>query len=173
MKIRNSTQNDLEQLLSIYAYAREQMRAAGNPSQWKDCYPTTEQIITDIQNQNSHVITEDGEILAVFAFILGDDPTYVRIEDGNWLNNEPYGTIHRIAAGGGKKGMFRCCLSFCEARAANIRADTHACNAAMQHLLETNGFQKCGRIYVADGSPRIAYHKSVRVSSCNDPFVSY
>ena len=121
MKIRNSTQNDLEQLLSIYAYAREQMRAAGNPSQWKDCYPTTEQIITDIQNQNSHVITEDGEILAVFAFILGDDPTYVRIEDGNWLNNEPYGTIHRIAAGGGKKGMFLCCLSFCEARAANIR----------------------------------------------------
>ena len=29
----------------------------------------------------------------------------------------------------------------------------------MQHLIEKNGFQRCGIIYVEDGSPRIAYEK--------------
>lgn len=29
----------------------------------------------------------------------------------------------------------------------------------MQHLICKNGFQKCGIIYVEDGSPRIAYEK--------------
>jgi len=29
----------------------------------------------------------------------------------------------------------------------------------MQHLLEKNGFVRCGRIFVANGSSRIAYHK--------------
>ena len=29
----------------------------------------------------------------------------------------------------------------------------------MQHLLESNGFVRCGIIHIADGSPRIAYQK--------------
>ena len=29
----------------------------------------------------------------------------------------------------------------------------------MQHLLEKNGFTRCGIIHVADGTPRIAYQK--------------
>ena len=39
------------------------------------------------------------------------------------------------------------------------RADTHADNKIMQHLLEKNGFTRCGVIHVADGSPRFAYQK--------------
>ncbi|MDE7310398.1 MAG: N-acetyltransferase [Eubacterium sp.] len=161
MNIRKASIQDLGQLLSIYAHAREQMRAAGNPGQWKDSYPSSDLVKKDIQNGSSYVVTENGEIFAVFVFMIGDDPTYAIIENGSWLNENPYGTIHRLAADGRKKGIFRCCLSFCEARTDNIRADTHACNRTMQHLLETNGFQKCGRIYVADKSPRIAYQKVV------------
>ena len=40
-----------------------------------------------------------------------------------------------------------------------VRADTHADNKIMQHLLEENGFTKCGIIHVEDGTPRIAYQK--------------
>lgn len=43
-----------------------------------------------------------------------------------------------------------------------MRIDTHERNLIMQHLLEENSYQKCGRIYVADGSPRIAYQKEVK-----------
>ena len=47
------------------------------------------------------------------------------------------------------------CLEHCE----SLRADTHADNKIMQHLLEKNGFTKCGIIHVADGSPRFAYQR--------------
>ena len=40
----------------------------------------------------------------------------------------------------------------------NVRADTHADNRTMQHLLEENGFLPCGTIHVRDGTPRLAYH---------------
>ena len=39
MKIRKSTPEDIKQILSIYAYARSQMKRSGNPDQWKDHYP--------------------------------------------------------------------------------------------------------------------------------------
>jgi hypothetical protein len=32
--------------------------------------------------------------------MIGKDPTYAVIENGNWLNDEPYGVIHRIASNG-------------------------------------------------------------------------
>ena len=40
-----------------------------------------------------------------------------------------------------------------------MRADTHADNKVMQHLLESEGFTRCGIIHVADGTPRIAYQR--------------
>lgn len=163
MKIRNSALNDLDNILSIYAYAREQMRLSGNPDQWGENNPSLETVKNDILNRNSYVILDDDNtgIIAVFAFIPGDDPTYQRIENGCWLNHDDYWTIHRIASSGKKRGIFRCCMQFCESMAANIRIDTHSCNHTMQHLLESYGFQKCGQIYVADGSPRIAYQKEI------------
>ena len=50
------------------------------------------------------------------------------------------------------------CLEHCE----SLRADTHADNKIMQHLLEKNGFTRCGIIHVADGTPRIAYQRLSR-----------
>lgn len=159
MDVRKAVLADLKEILDIYASARERMRQWGNPSQWGESYPPPELVKEDIRSGNSYVITDGGEIAAVFAFFLGDEPTYQRIEKGAWLNDRPYGTIHRLAGRGEKGGIFACCTRFCEGRVGNIRADTHACNKRMQHLLEKNGYVKCGRIYVADGSPRIAYQK--------------
>lgn len=159
MEVRQGKPEDLWEILAIYAQAREQMRRSGNPTQWGEDYPPEEMVEADLASGNSYVITDSGEIAAVFVFLLGEEPTYQRIEDGAWLNEEPYGTIHRLAASGRRKGIFSLCTGFCEARIGNIRADTHSCNRKMQHLLECNGYVKCGRIYVADGSPRIAYQK--------------
>lgn len=159
MKIRKATPKDIDKILAIYEYAREQMRLTGNPNQWKQNYPSLEIVENDMQNGSSYVVTDDSEIIAVFAFIIGEEPTYKQIENGTWLNNDAYGTLHRIASSGKQKGIFRFCISFCESKISNIRVDTHACNHIMQHLLESSGYQKCGQIYVADGSPRIAYQK--------------
>lgn len=171
MYIRKTTPDDLQQVLSIYAYAREQMRLSGNASQWGDDKPSAALIRDDILNENNYVIitANTEEIAGVFTFIIGNDPTYAYIENGSWLNDEVYGTIHRIASSGKQKGVFRRCLAFCEAKVPNVRIDTHECNRVMQHLLESCGYQKCGRIYVEDGSPRIAYQKQIQPASSKYP----
>ena len=160
MQIRNALPKDIGEILSIYAYAREKMRMSGNPNQWKEEYPSREIVQNDIARGSSYVVTDDGEVVGVFVFIIGEEPTYKRIDNGNWLNDDAYGTIHRVAGAKNAKGILPLCLSFCEAKVRNVRVDTHECNRIMQHLLEKNGYQRCGRIYVADGSPRIAYQKT-------------
>ena len=161
--IRKTEVQDIACVMKIYAYARTQMKLAGNPHQWQDKHPREEVILQDIACGNSYVIEEDGEICGVFAFIIGEDPTYREIV-GAWPNDEPYGTIHRLAGSGKVSGIFRQCLQFCESNVQNVRIDTHRDNKVMQHLAEKYGFAFCGIIYVNDGTERLAYHKVCRVS---------
>ena len=105
---RGAVRGDLPQILKIYAHARAVMKASGNPTQWGDNFPPQELLEEDIDSNRLFLYVVNGQIEAVFAFILGADPTD---------------------------------------------------NKIMQHLLEKNGFTRCGIIHVADGSPRFAYQK--------------
>ncbi len=158
MNIRKTKISDLHAVSEIYAFARDFMRKNGNPRQWNNNYPEQEKIILDIENGVSYVIENNNEIFGVFTFIVGNDPTYEIIQ-GKWLNDKPYGTIHRIASNNKMKGILNYCLDFCKSIIKNIKIDTHSDNLIMQHLLEKNGFIKCGIIYLQNGSPRIAYQK--------------
>lgn len=53
-------------------------------------------------------------------------------------------------------------VSFCEVICPELRADTHKDNNVMQHLFEKNGFERCGVIYVENGTPRFAYQRCAR-----------
>ena len=70
-----------------------------------------------------------------------------------------YGTVHRLASAGKQKGVAAAVLEWCLEHCQSLRADTHADNKIMQHILEKNGFTRCGVIHVKDGSPRFAYQK--------------
>ena len=158
MTIRPTTYADVEALQAIFAYARNQMAADGNPTQWGDGYPTREQLENDIHRGVSYVMEHEGVPCATFVFIIGDDPTYAYIEDGQWLDDTlPYGTIHRIASNGQQRGIFRAVLDWCSAQCSNIRIDTHQANTRMIHLIEQAKFTRCGIIYTRDNSPRMAY----------------
>ena len=158
MTIRPTTYADIEALQAIFDYARAQMAADGNPTQWGDGYPSREQLMSDIQRGVSYVIEHNGQPCATFVFIIGKDPTYAYIEDGNWLDDTlPYGTIHRIASNGQQSGIFPFVLNWCSAQCSNIRIDTHQANKRMIHLIEQAQFTRCGIIYTRDNSPRIAY----------------
>ncbi len=160
MQIRKAVPADLENILQIYAHAREQMKKNGNPTQWGDHRPALQVIEQDIALGNSYVLEENEQICGVFVLIMGPDPTYATIYQSSWLNDEPYGTIHRLASGGSKKGVFSACLKFCEQQIPNIRIDTHRDNLIMQHLLERAGYVRCGIIRVDDGTERIAYQRN-------------
>lgn len=159
MKIRKSELNDLPDILRIYSYAREFMKNIKNPQQWNDSYPPEELIIEDIKNRISHVIIEEEKICGVFVFFPDKDPIYDYIEDGEWLSDAPYGTIHRIASDGSAKGIVKQAVSYALNYCDNIRIDTHSDNKVMKHVLEKNGFRKCGIIYIENGEKRIGYQK--------------
>ena len=162
MTIRPTTYADIDALLDIFAYARAQMIADGNPKQWGDGYPLRKQIESDIQRGVSYVVEHKGQPCATFVFIIGEDPTYTYIEDGQWLDDTLlYGTIHRIASHGEQRGIFPIVLHWCTAQCPNIRIDTHQDNKRMIHLIEQAQFVRCGIIYTRDNSPRIAYQRSL------------
>ncbi|MDO4299206.1 MAG: GNAT family N-acetyltransferase [Lachnospiraceae bacterium] len=175
MQIRKATENDLNVMMEIYAHARKFMAETGNPTQWADSYPAKELIRQDIAQGVSYVCVEDQleedvpeakenvteqEIEAVFMYDMREDPTYAVIENGNWVNDRPYGVLHRIASRGRKKGVASFCMQWCFEQCGNLKCDTHEDNKVMQHVMEKNGFVRCGRIYVEDGSPRVAFQKT-------------
>ena len=155
LKIRHAELTDLEEIEAIYTQARVFMAENGNPTQWKDGYPQRSLLEADIEQENLYVVLTDTEIWGVFLFVIGEDPTYGYMEGGTWRSDAAYGTIHRIASRG--SGVFSACLDFCRSKCDHIRIDTHADNKPMQHLAAKHGFSRRGIIYVADGTPRIAY----------------
>lgn len=161
MIIRNATLADLDRIMEIYDLGRAFMRANGNSAQWGNGYPSRELIREDIERGESYVITDETEIHGVFLFMHREEPTYAVIEDGAWPNDLPYSTIHRVATDGKCRGLFDLCVEFCTARASILRIDTHKDNLPMQNAVARNGFTRCGTVYMADGSPRIAYQKTV------------
>ena len=161
MQIRKTTKKDLNIVMEIYAHARSFMAENGNPTQWSGSYPSEDIILRDISVGASYVCVDDdsGEIEAVFMFDEYEDPTYAVIEDGAWPNDRPYGVLHRIASRGRKKGVASFCMQWCFEQCGNLRCDTHDDNKIMQHVMKKNGFVYCGRIYVEDGTPRVAFQK--------------
>ena len=154
-QIRQAVSEDLPRILSIYAYARGFMAENGNPNQWGKTNPPESQLVRDIEEGTLYVLEQDG-IHGVFYFGLGEDPTYREIVEGSWMTDTPYGTIHRIA-GDGSGGVVAAAVAFAKKTIAHLRIDTHHDNTVMQHVLEKQGFSRRGIIYIADGSPRIAY----------------
>lgn len=157
--IRPATHADLPAVSQVYAYARVFMAEHGNPTQWGTTYPPVDVLEEDIRLGRLYVDEHDGAVCGAFMFVIWEDPTYGYIEDGAWLDNSPYGVIHRVASNGTVPGTLGRCLEFCRGKISHLRIDTHADNYPMQHLLDKMGFIRCGIVYMEDGSPRIAYER--------------
>ena len=69
MTIRPTTYADLEALNAIFAHARAQMAADGNPSQWGDGYPSRQQLEEDIQRGVSYAVEVQGQVCATCLFL--------------------------------------------------------------------------------------------------------
>lgn len=146
--VRAAREQDLPRILTIYNVARRYMRAHGNTAQWVNGYPSEELLRQDLAAGQLYVLEDGGGVYAVFAFILGEDPTYRRIR-GAWQDDSPYGTIHRLGSDGSHRGVF-------------AETAAWAANDTMQRCMERAGFVRCGVIHVADGTPRLAYERTTK-----------
>ena len=161
MEIRKAVPSDLGEIMEIYSVAKEFMRNQNNTTQWQGGYPSAELVKADILNENLYVVTEGDELLAVFFFSIGEDETYKAIYDGKWIKDGPYAVIHRVAVRKSGRGIAGMIFDYCYDIFPNLRIDTHEDNLPMKRALLKNGFIICGRIYLKDGSPRIAFQKNI------------
>ena len=160
--VRRATESDLPRALAIYDSARRFMRSNGNTVQWVNGYPSEVLLRQDTARGDLYVMEDGGVIYGVFAFIIGDDPTYQTIH-GAWRdNNTPYGTLHRLGSDGSHRGVFAETAAWAATQCGHLRADTHAANDTMQRCMERAGFVRCGVIHVADGTPRLAYERTTK-----------
>ena len=165
MQIRHSAEGDLPRMMEIYAYARAFMAEHGNPNQWGPTrWPPEALLRRDIREGHSYVCLDDGgKVIGTFFFTYGEDiePTYRRIEDGAWLDDSPYGVVHRIAGDGSRRGIGAFCINWAFEQCGHLRIDTHGDNTVMQKLVKKLGFVHCGTIHVEeDDYPRLAFEKT-------------
>lgn len=159
MIIRKGRISEINEMMDVVYKAQCFMIKNGNPNQWGYSHPSKELIIEDIIKGINYVIEDNGEIHAICALIEGEDPTYGYIEGGNWLNDEKYITIHRIASDGERHGIMKFVTEYCLKENINIRIDTHEDNKVMRKALLNLGYKECGIIYLLNGEKRIAYQK--------------
>ena len=110
----------------------------------------------------------NGEIIATTVLSFDGDKNYDVIYNGDWITDNKYGVIHRIAVsrdydnrGIGKKIIESSEDIAKENNIKSMRADTHKDNKTMQSLLLKNGYEYCGIIFVEDGTERLAFEKEL------------
>lgn len=160
--IRKARIGDVPVIMRLIDEARGIMRSCGNVNQWIDGYPSEETILQDINNGHGYVCEQQGgDVVAYFAFIPGPEPTYKEIFDGQWLDDEPYHVVHRLASTASSHGVFNDVMDYCLGVAGNLRIDTHRDNVIMRHVIVRYGFTYCGIIYLLNGDERLAYQKKL------------
>lgn len=167
MEFRKSAETDINNIMKIIKQAQAYFKEQGI-DQWQNNYPNVEAISGDIANNNSYVLLKDNNIVATAAVSFDGESTYDTIYEGEWITNNEYAVIHRIAVDNTYKGLglssqiIKNVEQLCLNKGLySIKIDTHEENISMQKLLEKNKFQYCGIIYLEDRSKRIAFEKSL------------
>ncbi len=160
IQIRPSQLSDLDRLMEIFDHARKFMASVGNGNQWINGYPQRELIAKEITDGHCYACEDEhGKIVGTFCFVPSPDPFYSIIEDGAWLNDDPYYVIHRIASDGSYKGIGDICLNWCTKQYPSLRADTHKDNIIMQKYWDQHS-----RFCPACGMP--TEHKTPIMKKC-------
>lgn len=165
MVFRKAEVADVSNIMIIIKQAQDYFKDNGI-NQWQNNYPNSDTIKSDIINNNSYVLASNERIVGTAAVVFTGERTYDTIYDGQWLSNNDYATIHRIAVDSTLKGqgLSSVIINYVEEMSIesgikSIRVDTHRDNTSMQRLLEKNGFSYCGIIYLEDDSERLAFEK--------------
>lgn len=165
MEFRKAQKTDIPRIMEIIISAQKYMKESGI-DQWQNGYPNKESILDDINEGKSYVLERDKEVIATTYLSFDGESDYDFIYEGDWLSNEKYAVIHRIAVDNDLKGqgiageVFKFIEEIClQKNIFDIKIDTHRDNKSMQKFLTKNGFKRCGIVYLKDKSERIAFEK--------------
>lgn len=163
MEFKRAKISDLEQIVDIIEEAKKYLKEA-KVDQWQNGYPEKNDLRKDIEVGNSYVLVNGNDVLATTVISLKEESTYNSIFHGQWVTEEEYMVMHRVAVHSNYKGkgLFKELIKEAAKIALSnnifsIKIDTHKDNVSMQKALCNNNFKKCGLIYLEDGSERIAF----------------
>lgn len=161
--LRKAAMPDVERIWQIILQAKERMRLRGT-LQWQDGYPAIGNIISDIEKEYGYVLCDDNHVIAYAAVVFDGERAYNSIV-GNWLSDQPYVVVHRLAVADEmtQRGI---ATLFMEkvgelSRQNNVlsfRVDTNFDNQYMLKILAKLGFAYCGEIFYIHGA-RMAYER--------------
>ncbi|MDD2575653.1 MAG: GNAT family protein [Acholeplasmataceae bacterium] len=162
--IRLGNLNDLDNIMKVITQAQKRMKDA-SMTQWQNNYPNLEILTQDIKEKALFVYEDNEQIVGTMS-VFSYDSVYDSIK-GDWLNNNPYKVIHRIAISDSHinqhltEEMINFIFSYFLIN--DIRIDTHPLNKPMLKSLERQGFLYCGIVHVNTDSDslRFAYHKHI------------
>ncbi|GKU25463.1 GNAT family N-acetyltransferase [Clostridium folliculivorans] len=167
MEFRRTVEADISSIMNIIKQAQAYFKDNGI-DQWQNGYPNEEVIKNDISNGHSYVLLNENKIVGTSAISFDGEKTYDEIYEGQWVSNDTFAVIHRIAVDNEYKGLGLSSIiiknveELCLSRGVqSIKVDTHEENLSMQRLLKKNGFQYCGIVYLEDKNKRVAFEKRV------------
>ncbi|MGN0162802.1 MAG: GNAT family N-acetyltransferase [Candidatus Ornithomonoglobus sp.] len=161
--LENALLEDVQQCYDIIDIGRKFQQEQGF-EQWTEDYPNFNIIRDDILNKKGYVVKVDGTIAGYMCIDFDGESAYDNI-DGKWNLDAPFAVVHRMAFSTQYRGIglsdtaWKLIKEYCKKKNVGyIRVDTDFPNKRMQHILEKNGFKRCG-IIVFQGSGKIAYDK--------------
>lgn len=162
---REARLHDVPAIGRIFDDAVARMLAEGK-KQWNENYPTELHALADIDRHDGYVLELNGRVVAYGAVIFSGEPAYDELR-GQWLSDGPYVVVHRMAVAldAQRHGIARRFFTAVEHLASekgigSFRVDTNFDNERMLHLLESLGFEYCGKISY-EGGDRMAFEKLI------------
>ncbi len=172
-QVRKGEFKDLLGIIEVIKDAKELFRSSGS-TQWQDTdgYPSAKTFIKDLEENEVLVCTDGDKIIGVLVVSFQEEECYKGIVQGQWLNDNHYAVIHRLAVkkeyyrqGVAKKLLDQAEYVVLKKGILDIKVDTHEQNSSMQHLLESYDYTYVGVIYLLRPDvlekKRLAYHKII------------
>ena len=165
---RKAIIDDIDEVMIAVEDARALLKEEGN-GQWQFGYPSRDDFINDINNQNLYVVLDNktGEIASVCA-ITGYEEAYMHLYEGKWLSDYDYLVMHRVAVKakyrglGFGKALFELFIDVAKKKGIkSLRIDTHINNSLLIHLFNLYGFVYCGKAILPPNKDRVMYEKII------------
>lgn len=160
--------------LAVVTHLRRQGRAlmlSRDLMQWNEADVSEEEARRDLEKDEVYLLCYEDIPVATARFVLTGEPDYASLRGGRWESNEKYLTVHRVARlqNAPVRGLGSLIFDFAARMArqngmTHLRVDTHRGNAAMQRVIQKNGFSLRGVITLSapgEDRERLAYEKSL------------
>lgn len=152
VSLRKAVLDEVDAIWEILEQAILKRKEEGS-DQWQDGYPNIDVIKNDLLNDSAYVVVQDdSKVIAYVAISDKGESAYENL-DGEWLTNDKYVVIHRVAVSQENKikGLGTWIMLEAEKVAiskniTSIKVDTNYDNTGMLRVFEKLDYKFCGEV---------------------------